>query len=308
MGAIQEFRNITNEVTNADGTISAPWQDQTSTSYRIAGFSGRGNVGIETEGTSGRYKPDVVAPGTSIISTRSAQWDIYSYFYQSPTNFNLQLFSIVVQANSLGAGQFPLVPTSTVQVTIQLFPNARSPVPFPDLPIYFGLLGSAAYTGYALDQLSIPPDGGLTIQDILNSESFYGFNYAISNVTSEPITLDVLLDTITTNNPGNYYLVYSNLDQSLGAPADNPPNTGPGPYYRYETGTSMSAADVSGVLALMQDYFTNGLHATPSPALLKAMLINGARPTGAYDLQGPKQHQLRGLGVGEPAQLACRWA
>ena len=48
----------------------------------------------------------------------------------------------------------------------------------------------------------------------------------------------------------------------------------------------MSAADVSGVLALMQDFFVN--HSTltsPSPALLKAMLINGARPTGAYDLQ-----------------------
>ena len=44
----------------------------------------------------------------------------------------------------------------------------------------------------------------------------------------------------------------------------------------------MSAADVSGVLALMQDYFTNTLRVTPSPALLKAMLINGARPTGNY--------------------------
>ena len=48
-------------------------------------------------------------------------------------------------------------------------------------------------------------------------------------------------------------------------------------YYRYETGTSMAAADVSGVLALMEDYFTNTLALTPSPALLKAMLINGAR-------------------------------
>ena len=46
------------------------------------------------------------------------------------------------------------------------------------------------------------------------------------------------------------------------------------------SGTSMSAADVSGVLALMQDYFTNQLHVAPSPALLKAMLINGARSVG----------------------------
>jgi subtilisin-like proprotein convertase family protein len=296
VGAIQEFRNITNEVTNADGTISTPWQAETSTSYRIAGFSSRGNVGIGTEGTFGRYKPDVVAPGTSIISTRSSQWDIGTYFYQNPTNFNVQDFSVVVQADSLGAGEFPLVPTNTVQVTIQLFPNARSPVPFPDLPIYFGLVGSPTYPYITTNnQVSIPPDGGLTIPDILSSEAFYGFNFAISNITSEPINFDIVLDTITTNNPGNYFLVLSNLNQSLGE--INPASTGPGPYYRYETGTSMAAADVSGVLALMQDYFTNTLRTTPSPALLKAMLINGARPTGAYDLQVQNNINFEGWGL-----------
>ena len=103
----------------------------------------------------------------------------------------------------------------------------------------------------------------------------YGFYFAVSNITSEPINFDIVLDTITTNYTGNYFLVFSNLDQTLGTP--NPASTGPGPYYRYESGTSMSAADVSGVLALMQDYFTNTLQTIPSPALLKALLINGAR-------------------------------
>ena len=296
VGAIQEFRSITNEVTNMDGTIGTPWKDQTSTSYRIAGFSSRGNVGIDTEGTFGRFKPDVVAPGTSIVSTRSEQWDIYSYFYQSPTNFNIQDFSVIIQANALaGPIRFPTIPNNTVGVTIQLFSNPRSPVPFPDLPIYFALVGATTYSGPTIGQLSIPPNGGLTIADILSSEGTYAFNYAISNITSEPINFDIVLDTITTNNFGNYYLVYSNLDQSLGAP--NPNSTGPGPYYRYETGTSMSAADASGVLALMQDYFTNGLHTTPSPALLKAMLINGARPTGAYDLQVQNNINFEGWGL-----------
>jgi len=36
----------------------------------------------------------------------------------------------------------------------------------------------------------------------------------------------------------------------------------------------------------MQDYFTNTLHTTPSPALLKAMLINGARLTTGYNSYG----------------------
>ena len=33
----------------------------------------------------------------------------------------------------------------------------------------------------------------------------------------------------------------------------------------------------------MQDFFTNTLHVTPSPALMKAMLISGARTTGSYN-------------------------
>ena len=292
VGAIQEFRDITNAVTNADGTIGEPWNAETSTSYRLAGFSSRGNVGIGTEGTFGRYKPDVVAPGTFVVSTRSSQWDIGTYFYQSTTNYNLQDFSVVVKADSLGAGEFPPVPTNTVQATIQLFPNGDSPVSFPNLPIYFGLVSSPIYTAVTTNnQVSIPPDGGLTIADILSSgEGFYGFNFAISNITSEPINLDIVLDTITTNNPGNYFLVYSNLDNSLDG--NVPPH-----YYRYETGTSMSAADVSGVLALMQDYFTNTLQTTPSPALLKAMLINGARPTGLYDLNVQNNINYEGWGL-----------
>jgi subtilisin-like proprotein convertase family protein len=284
VGALQQDRNITNVVTNADGTISTPWQAETSTSYRVASFSSRGNVGIGTEGTFGRFKPDVVAPGTFVVSTRSSQWDVADYFYQSPTNDDEQDLSVVLQADSLGAGEFPLVPTNAVGVSIQVVPNADSPVPFPDLPIYVGLIG-APYSGpYTGNLFAIPP-GPPTIAAILASESTYGFNFAISNVTSEPIDFDILLDTITTNALGNYQLVYSNLDNTLA------------PYYRYESGTSMSAAAVSGMLALLQDYFTNTLHTVPSPALLKAMVINGAEPTGFYDLQ--VQNNINFVGWGQ---------
>ena len=48
----------------------------------------------------------------------------------------------------------------------------------------------------------------------------------------------------------------------------------------------------------MQDYFTNSLHTTPSPALLKAMLINGARVTDAsYDLQVRNAINYEGWGL-----------
>ncbi len=66
----------------------------------------------------------------------------------------------------------------------------------------------------------------------------------------------------------NYSAVLSNLNETLG------------PFYRYESGTSLAAATVSGSLALMQEFFQR-LGRTNSPALMKALLINGARPLAA---------------------------
>jgi subtilisin-like proprotein convertase family protein len=299
VGAIQEFRNITNQVTNADSTVSATWQPETSTSYRVAGFSSRGNVGIGTEGTFGRFKPDVVAPGTFVVSTRSSQWDIGTYFYQSPTNFDVQEFNkIIVQPDSLWPNSFPEISSNTIQATIQVVPNADSPNPFPNLPIFVGLLSSSGYDFSTTNNaVSIPPDGPVNyLNAILNSQSFgVGFNYGVSNATSEPISFNLITDIITTNNPGNYFLVLSNLDQSIGK--INPSSTGPGPYYRYESGTSMAAADVSGVLALMQGFFTNQWNMRPSPALMKAMLINGARATGFYNFQAHNSINYEGWGL-----------
>jgi subtilisin-like proprotein convertase family protein len=288
VGALQEFRNITNKVItiSANGVTNTdtPWQPETSTSSRIAALSSRGNVGIGIEGTYGRFKPDVVAPGTFVVSTRSAQWNITNYFFINPTNHTVNTFSnIIVQPDAFLAKVFPVIPPNTVGADIYVNGNADSPVPFPDLTIYFGLLSSSpTYPHFTTNnQVLIPPDGGLTIASILGSQKFFGFNYGVSNSTANPISFSLTTDIVTTNYPGDYFLVLSNkLDQILGTP--NSASTGPGPYYRYETGTSMSAADVSGVLALMQDYFTNTLHATPSPALLKAMLINGARVTSEF--------------------------
>ena len=56
-------------------------------------------AGITVEGDFGRFKPDVVAPGTFVLSTRSSQWDEQAYY--NPTNYNSQNFqNFVVQSNS----------------------------------------------------------------------------------------------------------------------------------------------------------------------------------------------------------------
>ncbi len=299
VGAIQEDRNITNAVTNAEGQVSTPWQPETSTSYRVAGFSSRGNVGIGTEGTYGRYKPDVVAPGTFIISTRSEQWDINSYFYQSPTNYQVQTFTgVSLSPGALFKRPFPFVPTNAVQLSIDYFPNGNSPFLFPSTPIYT-LMALFTQTGWPYSSTSysvlIPP-GPPTLAQILSTEGFLGgFNYAISNNTSSQVIFDLQTDILTTNGTGNYFLVLSNLDNSIGTP--NPASTGPGPYYRYETGTSMAAPMVSGMLALLQEFYVNAYRTNPSPALLKAMVVNGARAGGFYDYNSQSSINYEGWGL-----------
>ncbi len=177
VGAIEQLRNITNEfyttnmVSGTNVVITNSFLGFTDSDNVVASFSSRGNVGIGTEGEFGRVKPDVVAPGAFVVSTRSSSW--------------------------------------------------------------------------LLDN-SLPP--------------------------SDP-----------------RYPVLSSLNSALA------------PYYRYETGTSMAAPGVCGVLALMQEFFEQRLKSPFSPALLKALVINGARSVNPnvpkYDLAVTNSVKIQGWGL-----------
>ncbi|MCX6927998.1 MAG: S8 family serine peptidase, partial [Verrucomicrobia bacterium] len=177
VGAIDQPREIANQVwrcTIVNGTnicqTNQPWLGLTDTNNAVAAFSSRGNVGIDIESEWGRFKPDVVAPGTFVVSARSTEWDQAAYYS-------------------------------------------------------------------------------------------------------------------STNGSGNYSAVLSNL------------NNGLGPFYRYESGTSLAAAQASGVLALMQEFFQR-FGRTNSQALMKALLINGARPlsaSSAFQIHTPTNSQGWGL-------------
>ena len=107
--------------------------------------------------------------------------------------------------------------------------------------------------------------------------------FAVQNTTNEDIDFDLTTELILTNNEGNFLTVLSNLNEHVGR--FNPLATGSsaGPYYRYESGTSMGAAGISGMAALIEQFY-NQLGINPSPALMKALLINGARQnSGLYD-------------------------
>lgn len=274
VGAVEQFRSITNQtVICAPGTgcvTNQPWLPSTDSSNQVAGFSGRGNVGIGIEGDFGRFKPDLVAPGTFVVSTRSGQWDQAAYY--NPTNFTTasgQLLPLL-PFSSYNSGIF--VPNNAVQLIV----SGTAVAPFVNLPVYVTPPGGATVVG--VNQVSIPPAGALSPLD-----SFW--LYSISNNTPQNVTFDWQTTLVTTNDQGNFFQVLSNLNNSLGG------------FYRYESGTSLASADVAGVLSLMEEFFAVRLGVTNSPALMKAMLINGARSLGdIYDFQVRSSINYQGWG------------
>ena len=61
-------------VTDMYGDVYPQFAGITDSGGQVASFSSRGNVGVGMEGDAGRFKPDVVAPGVFIVSTRAAGW------------------------------------------------------------------------------------------------------------------------------------------------------------------------------------------------------------------------------------------
>lgn len=275
VGAVEQFRDLTNETwkcTSFDGSTSCetnkPWQRSSDSSEQVAGFSSRGNVGIGFEGEYGRFKPDLVAPGTFVVSARSTQWDEAAYY--NPTNYATDFMpDLEVRTNEFySSGVF--IPDNAVQLIIRA--EATRPLG-ADLPILIG--GTVIGT----NEVFLPPDAPLApINDFLD--------YQIGNGTNDTVVFNLTTILITTNEYGNYFEVLSNLNNQLG------------PFYRYESGSSMAAASVSGTLALMHEFFTQRLGRTNSPALMKALLINGARSVSdLYDFQVNNNINFQGWGL-----------
>jgi subtilisin-like proprotein convertase family protein len=287
VGSIEQFRNITNETyichDQDTGTnimnicfTNKPWLQTTDSSNQVASFSSRGNVGVGTEGEFGRFKPDLVAPGTFVVSTKSQQWDQQAYY--NPTNFHFDFIpDQFVDTNNLEPYAI-FVPGNAVQLNISVIAPE-------DLRIYVKQSGVPTTTSYDIlgtNTVSLPPSKALSPVDTF-------WNYAIGSIQKDKIVpFAILTELVTTNDQGNYLTVLSNMNNSLG------------PYYRYESGTSMSAGQISGMLALIQEYFQRLANPsmTNSPALMKALLINGARPTAdQYDLQVQNSINYQGWGL-----------
>ncbi|MDB6018821.1 MAG: Peptidase and in kexin sedolisin [Pedosphaera sp.] len=278
VGAIEQERSITNELA-VNGVTNQPFLAVTHDQGLVPGFSSRGNVGIGIEGDGGRFKPDVVAPGTFVVSDRSSQWDTNAYY--NPTNFQFNTFiNQTVETNSLTPYSI-FIPDDAVGLTITVVATDHSPDPFPPMPIYVRYADNPTVTTFdfrGTNQVSAPQNFALNTGTTLF--------YSVGNGTNITVSYDLVTELIRTNDHPELQLLKTNLNAKLA------------PYYRFESGTSMAAAGVSGMLALMQEFFEQRMHVTNSPALMKALLINGARPLGApYDLNVNPLVNYQGWGL-----------
>jgi subtilisin-like proprotein convertase family protein len=297
VGALEQPRDITNGVAqcvpcsgNTNCATNAVWEAGTSSELQVAGYSGRGNVGIGIEGDFGRFKPDVVAPGTFVVSARSTTWDEAAYY--NPTSHQVITYEgQLARTNALSYYSL-FVPCNAVGFSIQLYGNDQSPVPFPDLLVYvrrddYPSVVPPVFDFVRTNSVSVPPDAALGAV----GQSWY---FAVRNTNAENVSFNLRTDVVVTNDLGNYFEVLSNLNNSIAG------TNATEHYYRYESGTSMAAGQAAGTLALLQEFFEHRLtpHVTNSPALLKALLINGARAAGPlYDFEVRNAINYQGWGV-----------
>ncbi|MEO6035429.1 MAG: S8 family serine peptidase, partial [Verrucomicrobiota bacterium] len=295
VGALESFRNITNDIIRPNRSCviltNKEFLGSTDSSNQVAGFSSRGNVGVSLEGTYGRFKPDLVAPGTFIVSTRSQQLDEGAYY--STTNYEVQTFpNLVINPGDTNRFSFfipdnPCDQGRARSYSIETLPAGGSPNPLPILSIY-------------VNDAQNPSGNAANLRGtngVFISEGGPGFfrgttvYYDIVNTNGFEVGYTLHTEIVVTNDFGNYFKELKGLNDALGT------------NYFFESGSSMAAAAVSGMLALMQEFFEQklpaGMRRTNSPAMMKALLINSARTPNdlLYKFETARSLNIPGWGL-----------
>ena len=279
VGAVDQARFISNVVTRGCDTngvcqTNRPWLGMTDSDNQVTPFSARGNVGIGIEGPVGRIKPDVVAPGAMTVSTRSGQYEDPD---GSTNTVSFQYNSVAIGFNATNLYALNL-PAEAIRVEILTLTNSFSPT---NMTLLIGAdVDNIPASALATNDLVLD----LTTVPRVRQGTLY---YTVANpFHSNTVVFDLVVLLTFTNDVGDYYTVLKGLNAPLK------------PYYRYESGTSMAAPKISGMLALIQEYLGTNFSLRPSPALLKALLINGARSLSQnYNLDSHASLNHQGWGI-----------
>ena len=276
VGAIDSPRYITNEVPYLDGNqivTNALWLGETDSDDEVAPFSSRGNVGLGIEGLTGRFKPDVVAPGAFIASTRASGWTPQFL----ATNEIVNVIREQVVTPDAWNDYSIQVPANTTKLIIETRPPASSSDPLPRLRIfarYGDFPEPLDFRGFNRAEITDPREGT--------------WFYSIGNNTASNVNFNVFTKLVLVTTEQDYLDTIADLNEPLA------------PDYRFASGTSSAAANISGLLALVQQFFEQTLQKPYSPALLKALLINRAHSLSpAYDLQTRRAINYQGWGIPE---------
>ena len=187
------------------------------------------------EGEGGRFKPDVVAPGTFIVSTRSKHWE-------NPENDQEVTFArregLSVNPGELIPNAF-FVPMEAVEMRVRIRPNADAPLALPDLPIYVALGRFATAEDLAgSNEVTLDPESEEPLK--LYPGNIYFIS--VGNDSSSTAVFDLETEIVTEEEKEDYFKQLGEMNDGLA------------PHYRMESGTSMAAPVVSGMLALMQEF------------------------------------------------------
>ncbi|MDA7915764.1 putative Ig domain-containing protein [Verrucomicrobia bacterium] len=304
VGALEQLREVDTEFSfpaSSNGvcvTDTFGYEDLTDTDNEVASFSSRGNVDPDVEGQYGRFKPDLVAPGIFSVSTR-ANYTNYDgqYLYPATSNYTYYFEGITLRPGETNSDVYTIDYNAT-NVTMWLFDQTlgelavfytnQLAMPSMDPTYYVGDDGFNDPTNtfsYAVDDSSV----GLWYVDMVNTNT-------------ENISFDLRVTVTYTNcNTPEFNVGLSNINQTISGHAGTDLESNG---YQYQVaGTSFAAPVVSGMLALMQELFeeNGGIGTGPrilSPALMKALLLNGARsPNESYSLDFENDFNRIGWGL-----------
>ncbi len=273
VGAIENLRNITNGVTIA-GETNQPWIEISDSNDQVTSFSSKGNVNPGVESDAGRFKPDVVAPGSFVVSTRAKGW-------KPDAGGQSQIAESIdfVRIRAHSTNQYStFVPETGIQLIVTTTTNENSgTATLPRLPIHIRAGSEPTEADYAGDN-NATADTTISVPDT--------WFFSVGNPGDTDVFLHVRFVVVLQNDIGDQQAVLEALNDPLG------------PNYRFETGTSQAAPHVSGLIALMQEFYGKRHQLTNSPALMKALLINGARTVSSdYDFNVTNAFTGQGWGL-----------